>query len=138
MLATVRSSPLAIGLTACPTRTPYITTRSPEARSVVANLCLAGTSDVRTQLSAFHSTLSPRFRSASATRTLSRKSICRTRDLIGDARSDKDWMLGSLNVCALVRNSAAAVRPLTLQSPELLGIAAQHRLASFRGVALKI
>src|SRR2546427_7771596 len=63
---------------ALPTRTPYMMTSLPGARFSVTNLCLAGTSDARTNSRPEKLTRSPFRRSCNAISTLSRGSSLRT------------------------------------------------------------
>ena len=74
----VSNPPRRIGSIAFPTSTPYIVMLAPAARSSVANLCFAGTSDSRVYDWERKEICSPRRRSASAISTLSFESSLST------------------------------------------------------------
>src|SRR6266496_588415 len=78
MFPVVSNSPRPTGCEAFPTRTPDMVIGAPTARSSVGNFCFAGTSVTRETWVLPCEMVSPFFRSASAIRTLSRESSCRT------------------------------------------------------------
>src|SRR6266403_148940 len=144
MLRVVSSSPRRIGVTAFPTSTPYIIMLAPAARSSVANLCFAGTSDSRMYDWESKEICSPRRKSPSAISTLSFESSLSTLFRISHGPVFSLFAVVYSHGPLFPRIVEHATRLVAcsllkrFELPELRRISAQHGISFFRCVLVDV